>query len=99
VDANEALPSYRSYRRRGILITRDISTLQALVRAGRVKHVYIGGIHHRDGRVQRLRYVFLTPGVVQDLLALEADGAVVSARDVPSAPEIPLADVLSGEHA
>jgi hypothetical protein len=43
--------------------------------------------------------VFLTPGEEQELLALEADGAVVSARDVPSAPEIPLAEVLSGEHA
>jgi PTS system mannose-specific IIB component/fructoselysine and glucoselysine-specific PTS system IIB component len=98
-DAIEAIPAYRSDRRRGILITGDIATMHALVRAGRVKHVNIGGIHHRDGRVQRLRYVFLTPGEEKELLALEADGAVVSARDVPSAPEIPLAEVLSGEHA
>jgi hypothetical protein len=59
--------------------------------------VNLGGIHHKNGRVQRLRYVFLSPEEENALRALEAQGVAVTARDVPGARPIPLSDVLSGK--
>ena len=59
--------------------------------------VTIGGIHHQQGRVPRLRYVFLTAAEEAQLQALAATGVTVVAQDVPSGPAIPLADVLSGD--
>ena len=52
---------YRADPRPGILLTGDIATMRALVDGGGVATVNVGGIHHRAGRAQRLRYVFLTP--------------------------------------
>jgi PTS system mannose-specific IIB component/fructoselysine and glucoselysine-specific PTS system IIB component len=71
-----------------------------LVRAagpGAVRTVNVGGIHHRDDRAQKLRYVFLTPDEETGLRALEAAGVTVTAQDVPSARAVPLAEILRGE--
>ena len=95
-DAADALPRYRSDRRRGILVTGDISTMRHLVEAAHVDAVNVGGIHHRAGRVQRLRYVFLSPQEEDELRALAAAGARVSAQDVPNARPVPLDDLLAG---
>jgi len=59
--------------------------------------VNLGGIHHRAGRVEKLRYVFLTPPEEEQLRALEAAGVEVTAQDVPSARAVSLAEVLDGE--
>ena len=92
------LPSYQVDDRRGLLLTADIGTMERLVEAtGAVPAVNIGGIHHRTGRTQRLRYVFLTPQEEEALRALERRGVVVTAQDVPAARPLPLADVLAGE--
>ena len=53
------------------------------------------GIHHRAGRAQRLRYVFLTGEEADALRALAARGVAVTAQDVPSARVVPLEEVLS----
>jgi mannose/fructose/N-acetylgalactosamine-specific phosphotransferase system component IIB len=95
-DAIAAIPEYLADERTGILITGDIATMRALVDAGVVRDVNVGGIHHRAGRVQKMRYIFLAPEEEQALRDLEAAGAVVTAQDVPSANPIPLADVLAG---
>jgi PTS system mannose-specific IIB component/fructoselysine and glucoselysine-specific PTS system IIB component len=58
--------------------------------------VNLGGIHHRPGRVQRLRFVFLTPDEERSLRTLAGSGVQVSAQDVPSGREAALDDVLSG---
>jgi mannose/fructose/N-acetylgalactosamine-specific phosphotransferase system component IIB len=58
--------------------------------------VNLGGIHHRAGRAEKLRYIFLTPAEEQELHALEASGVEVTAQDVPSARAVPLAEVLEG---
>ena len=58
---SRALPKYRADPRPGILLTGDIATMRRLVDGGGVDTVNVGGIHSRAGRVQRLRYVFLSP--------------------------------------
>ena len=60
-DAAPLLDRYRTETRPGILLTGDIATMRSLVEHGGVRDVNVGGIHHRAGRRQHLRYVFLTP--------------------------------------
>jgi len=65
--------------------------------SGSIKRVNIGGIHHRPGRVQRLRYVFLSPQEEDALRALESRGIEVTAQDVPAARPLALGEMLSAE--
>jgi len=95
-DAIAALPKYRAYPRPGILLTGDIATMRRLVDEGGVDTVNVGGIHSRAGRVQRLRYVFLSPDDERALRELSARGAVVTAQDVPGARPVSLTDLLAG---
>ena len=62
-----------------------------------IRAVTIGGIHHREGRTARLRYVFLTPQEELQLRDLAAAGVTVTAQDVPSASPVPLEEVLTGD--
>jgi PTS system mannose-specific IIB component/fructoselysine and glucoselysine-specific PTS system IIB component len=52
-------------------------------------------VHHKAGRAQHLRYVFLTAAERDALRALAARGIEVSAQDVPSARPVPLSDLLA----
>jgi len=82
--------------RPGLLLTGDIETMRRLVQGvGSIRQVNIGGIHHRAGRVQRLRYVFLAPEEERALRALSESGVSVSAQDVPAARAVPLDELLS----
>jgi D-glucosaminate PTS system EIIB component len=96
--AVHALAQYRADRRRGILVTGDISTMARLVDRAAVTEVNIGGIHSRPGRVQRMRYVFLSPEEEEQLRAVEARGVTVTAQDVPGARPVSLDDMLAGVH-
>ncbi len=95
-DAPAALERYRIDPRPGILLTGDIPTMRRLVDEAHVDAVNIGGIHFRPGRVQRLRYVFLSPDEEEQLRELAGKGARVSAQDVPGARAVPLSDLVSG---
>lgn len=96
--AVERLATYQGDPRVGILLTGDIDTMARLVReSGRIPSVNLGGIHHRPGRTQRLRYLFLSPGEEAALQALAASGTEISAQDVPAARPLPLHEVLAGE--
>lgn len=95
-DAVNALAGYRADRRRGIVLTGDIGTMARLVDGAAVTHVNIGGIHSRPGRVQRMRYVFLSPDEEEQLRGLEARGVTVTAQDVPGAKPVALDDLLAG---
>jgi mannose/fructose/N-acetylgalactosamine-specific phosphotransferase system component IIB len=94
-DAAPLLDSYRTEGRPGILLTGDIATMKTLVERGGVRDVNVGGIHHRAGRTQHLRYVFLTPEEEDALRELAVLGAVVTAQDVPAARAIPLDEMLA----
>jgi mannose/fructose/N-acetylgalactosamine-specific phosphotransferase system component IIB len=95
-DAIATLPRYRNDPRRGILLTGNIETMRRLVAEGGVDVVNVGGIHSRAGRVQRMRYVFLTPEEELQLRELAAQGATVTAQDVPGARAVSLDDLLAG---
>jgi PTS system mannose-specific IIB component/fructoselysine and glucoselysine-specific PTS system IIB component len=91
-----AIPDYRKDGRAGILVTPDIATMRKLVDAGVVESVNVGGLHHRTGRMQKLRYVFLTPEEEAELKAMGETGVPISAQDVPSASSVPLNEILEG---
>jgi PTS system mannose-specific IIB component/fructoselysine and glucoselysine-specific PTS system IIB component len=93
--ASGLLDRYRTENAPGILLTGDIATMHRLVAEGSVRDVNIGGIHHRAGRTQHLRYVFLTPEEEQALRELAQLGAVVTAQDVPAARAVPLEELLA----
>ena len=96
--AAERLAHYQSDRRPGLLLTGDIETMSRLaIATGAVAAVNLGGIHHKPGRMQRLRYVFLSAPEEAALRALAARGVVVTAQDVPACRPLPLAEVLAGE--
>ena len=93
--AARQLDEYEADARRGIVLTADIDTMRRLVEASGVRAVNLGGIHHKSGRTQRLRYVFLTAAEEAALRAIAARGVTVTAQDVPAARPIPLDEVLS----
>jgi mannose/fructose/N-acetylgalactosamine-specific phosphotransferase system component IIB len=95
-DAIGAMPKYVADARRGILLTGDIATMRRLVDGGVVHNVNVGGIHSKPGRVQRLRYVFLSPDEESQLRALASNGVKVSAQDLPGARPVSLPDLLNG---
>ncbi|MFL5530066.1 MAG: PTS system mannose/fructose/N-acetylgalactosamine-transporter subunit IIB [Gemmatimonadaceae bacterium] len=91
-------PRYASDPRPGLLITGDIDSMNRLVKGVKaIGSVNLGGIHHRAGRSEKMRYVFLTPEEERHLRELEAAGVEVTAQDVPSAHPVPLSEVLDGD--
>lgn len=95
-DALTRLPEYQKDPRHGILLTGDIDTMRRLTDGGDISSVNLGGIHHRAGRTQRLRYVFLSTDEENALREMATRGVTVSAQDVPGARPIPLDDLLAG---
>jgi PTS system mannose-specific IIB component/fructoselysine and glucoselysine-specific PTS system IIB component len=86
---------YSSDKRKGIVVTPDVPTMQRLVYGvPYIREVNIGGIHHREGRVQKLRYVFLAPDEEVQLRAMSQSGVKVTAQDVPGAREVPMSEIL-----
>lgn len=96
--AARRIDGYRADARNGLLLTGDVATMAALqAKVPQLQVVTIGGIHHKEGRTARLRYVFLTPAEEEELRALAARGVTVVAQDLPNAPAVSLEDVLSGD--
>lgn len=91
-DATALLAGWQGDGRRGLLLTGDIETMAALHRADRVvvHRINLGGIHHRPGRRERLPYLYLTDEELRGLVALEAEGAEISAQDLPTSAPVPL---------
>ena len=86
---------YAAEKRRGILVAPDIPTMQRLVYGvPSIREVNVGGIHHRAGRTQKNRYVFLTPEEEVQLRAMVESGVKVTAQDVPAAREVPMSELL-----
>lgn len=97
-DASINLARYQDHERRGMLLTGDIESMARLIDStGTIPRVNLGGIHHKPGRVQRLRYVFLTSEEEARLRSIAAHGIEVTAQDVPAARPLPLDEVISGE--
>ncbi|MFL5500518.1 MAG: PTS system mannose/fructose/N-acetylgalactosamine-transporter subunit IIB [Gemmatimonadaceae bacterium] len=90
-------PRYAGDPRPALVLTGDISSMYRLVKGVKaIGSVNLGGIHHRAGRAEKLRYIYLTPDEERQLRDLEAAGVEVTAQDVPSARAVPLPEVLEG---
>lgn len=95
--AAAGLAAYEARPGKGIVLTGDVDTMRRLIeRVPSIKRVNLGGVHHRAGRIARLRYVFLTPEEESELRALAAHGVTITAQDVPAATPVPLDQVLAG---
>ncbi|MBA2688295.1 MAG: PTS sugar transporter subunit IIB [Gemmatimonadaceae bacterium] len=90
---------YEADPRPGILVTGDISTMRRFT-AGvpAIREVNVGGLHHRAGREEKLRYVFLSPDDERELRELAASGVTITAQDVPAATRVNFEEIL-GESA
>jgi PTS system mannose-specific IIB component/fructoselysine and glucoselysine-specific PTS system IIB component len=96
--AAERLATYQKDERRGLLLTGDIETMRRLIDATNgIRAVNLGGIHHRAGRTQRVRYVFLSAEEESQLRALSGRGIDVTAQDVPAARPLTLGEVLAAD--
>lgn len=99
-DVETAIKDHARYAtdpRPGLLVAGDISSMHRLVNGVKaIGSVNLGGIHHRAGRKEKLRYIFLTPEEERELRALEAAGVEVTAQDVPGASPVPLGEILEG---
>src|SRR5881628_2968343 len=76
-EAARQMASWQTDPRVGILLVGDVDTFN------------VGGVHHRAGRTERLRFVYLTDDEAAKLRQLAARGVEVTAQDVPTAPAIP----------
>jgi PTS system mannose-specific IIB component/fructoselysine and glucoselysine-specific PTS system IIB component len=93
-EAERQLDQWEQDGRIGILLAGEIDTMAALVKYGQIKRVNIGGIHHRAGRIERLRYVYLTDDEAAKLRQLASNGVDVTAQDVPTARAVPIREFL-----
>lgn len=94
------LPGYLADTRPGMVLTGDVETMRLLAeRSGRVERVNLGGLHHKPGRIERLRYVFLSPTEEAQLRALERAGVEVSAQDVPNTTPVPLTSLVARQES
>jgi PTS system mannose-specific IIB component/fructoselysine and glucoselysine-specific PTS system IIB component len=86
------LPALAADPRRTIVLTGDLATMARLREAHPevVGQINLGGIHHRPGRHERLRYLYLDEEEEALLGRLAAAGARVSAQDLPTSPAVPV---------
>ncbi len=82
---------------RGALLTRGTGAMRRLAESGllRDRKVNVGGLHAGPGREKRLDYVYLGDDEVEDLLAIRPLVAKLTARDLPTAPEVPAERLLA----
>jgi D-glucosaminate PTS system EIIB component len=91
-DASAQLHEWQENGKRGLVLTGDLESMAALYAASPeiIHRINLGGIHHRPGRRERLPFVYLTDQELRTLTALEAEGAVITAQDVPTTPPVAL---------
>ena len=94
-EAAARFAGYNGERRVGILLTKDIDTMRRLAtQVPALRRINLGGLHYSEGRVQKLRYVFLTPQEEQVLRDLASRGIDVTAQDVPATRPVSLDALL-----
>jgi PTS system mannose-specific IIB component/fructoselysine and glucoselysine-specific PTS system IIB component len=82
---------------RGALLTRDTGSMRILAESGCLdgRRVNVGGIHDGPGRARILDYVCLGERERADLRTIALHAEEVSARDLPTAPRVPLDALLA----
>jgi PTS system mannose-specific IIB component/fructoselysine and glucoselysine-specific PTS system IIB component len=87
------LPAWEADARVGILLVGDVETALALAtRVPGLRRFNVGGVHHRTGRKERLRFVYLSDEEAGKLRQLAARGVEVTAQDVPTARAVPIGE-------
>lgn len=95
-EAQALLATHQRDPRAGIVLTGDIASMRRLLDGtNHSAEVNLGGIHHKAGRTQRLRYLFLSPDEEDELRQLAARGIRVTARDLPSARPVELTEIVT----
>jgi mannose/fructose/N-acetylgalactosamine-specific phosphotransferase system component IIB len=96
-EAASQLAAWERDARKGIVLTGDVETMVGLCAAAAPgdgpRRVNIGGVHAREGRTERLRYVFLSPQEEAQLKALAARGVEVTAQDLPTTKPVPVEEL------
>lgn len=95
-EAREAVAGWRSDAVRTVVLTRDVQAMAALAADGALEgmEVNLGGLHHRAGRDEVRPYLFLDDADREAVQALVDADAVVSGRDLPGAPRVPVDQIL-----
>ncbi|HEY4322160.1 MAG TPA: PTS sugar transporter subunit IIB [Gemmatimonadales bacterium] len=96
-EAEAQIGEWAGDARVGMLLTADIATMAAIhdVAPAVAHHINLGGLHHRPGRIERLRYIYLTASDETALRGLAARGADVVAQDLPTTPAVALDRLLA----
>lgn len=95
-EVSRHLAEWAADPRPGILLVGDVDTLAGLIAAAGndIQRINVGGVHHRPGRIERLRYVYLTDDEAAKLKQLATNGVEVTAQDVPTARAVPIGEFL-----
>lgn len=88
------LAAWDADTRRGIVLTGDVDSMARLARGapGQIRRVNVGGLHYREGRKERLRYVYLNDVEAEALRGIASSGIDVTAQDVPTGTKVPIAE-------
>ncbi len=91
-EAAARIPEWQADGGRALVLTGDLDTMAALYAAApeAVRHINLGGVHHRAGRRERLPYLYLSDEELANLIALEEAGADISAQDLPTTSPVAL---------
>ncbi len=95
-DARARLSDLDSAPQRTVVLTRTVAAMNGLAERDRLRgcEVNLGGLHHADGRTERIPYVYLGPEEEEGLRALVAEGVEISARDLPGSRAVDLKALL-----
>jgi PTS system mannose-specific IIB component/fructoselysine and glucoselysine-specific PTS system IIB component len=95
-DAARQWASWNADPRPAVLLTASIDAMVRLAaQVPALKTVNLGGVHQGAGRAELLRYLYLTPAEAAQLSSLASRGVEITARDVPTASPVPLAELLA----
>jgi PTS system mannose-specific IIB component/fructoselysine and glucoselysine-specific PTS system IIB component len=90
-EATQAIESWSGDGKKTILLLGNVDAAVSLCNgAAGIERVNIGGLHEREGRSQRLPYLYLTEREAGQLKELQERGITVTAQDVPTAKALPV---------
>jgi mannose/fructose/N-acetylgalactosamine-specific phosphotransferase system component IIB len=98
-EARRSLAEWWDEAERVIVLTRDVRTMRRLFEGAPLPgaEVNVGGIHFAPGRRAVLPYVYLSEEERDEMAHLAEEGVNVSARDLPGARRVDLAQLLRRE--
>lgn len=82
-------------RERSLVLTGSVESMVDLQRARPrlIQSVNLGGVHDRPGRVERLRYLYLSGPELEELARVAETGVSVTAQDLPTSRPVPLEEL------